>query len=212
MRVVERLPWYLGGAFAISLGVVAVAHTPWGRPLLGWVAPACPIDLARLTPQGIEQARVAAVQRRRGDDRERMRPALDFELGQSTRAQVEAELSRRGGSCRSERADTALRCSFTDAQIDDLFAQFSDGRLVALELVRSAVDGVRALDWLDQLERHLSASVGAVTARFGTRDATELDTRFAQSIVEYRYANYVAQISALNTGRAIKLREQYQTF
>jgi hypothetical protein len=204
MRVVERLPWYFGGAFAIGLGVVGVAHTPLGGPMLAWFAPACPVD--QLTPQQIESARVAALASKRGPQLERMRPALEFELGQSTRAHVEATFALQG-SCQPERSDTALRCSLRDAQV---FAQFADGKLVALDLFRNASDATRALAWLVDLERTLSARVGAATAHFGTFDATALGARFAQSIVEYRYAGYVAQISALNTGDTIKLREQYQ--
>ncbi|HEX5661307.1 MAG TPA: hypothetical protein VFX59_29160 [Polyangiales bacterium] len=207
MRVVERLPWYLGGAFAISLGLVAVAHTPLGQPVLAWLSPACPVDFGR--PEELERARVQAIAGRRGAQAERTRPAHEFELGQSTRAHVEAALTRQGGRCEPERADTALRCSLPDAQ---LFAQFADGKLVALDSLRSAADPSRALAWLIGLEHTLSARVGEATARFGSFEAAALGARFAQSIVEYRYANYVAQISALNTGDGIKLREQYQTF
>jgi hypothetical protein len=204
MRVVERLPWYLAGAFAIGLGVIAVAHTPLGGPMLAWFGPACPVD--KLGPKDVERGRVEALASKRGTQRERTRPALEFELGESTRAHVEATFAREG-SCQPERSDTALRCSLRDAQV---FAQFADGKLVALDLFRNASDSARALAWLVELERTLSARVGDATARFGTFDAVALSARFAQSVVEYRYAHYVAQISALNTGDTIKLREQYQ--
>ncbi|MET0287882.1 MAG: hypothetical protein ABW352_25560 [Polyangiales bacterium] len=216
MRAVERLPWYLGGAFAISLGVVAVAHTPLGKPLLAGIG--CPVLQAK--PHELERARTQALAQRAGSERERTRPALgvllarggparfDFELGESTRAHVEASITRRGGRCQAERADTALRCTLAD--VDGLFAQFADDKLVALDLFRTVTDTTRALSWLRTLERDLSARVGEATAHFGTFDASALRDRFAQSIVEYRYAGYVAQISALNTGAAIKLREQYQ--
>jgi hypothetical protein len=204
MRVVERLPWYFGGAFAIGLGVIAVAHTPLGGSMLTWFGPACPVD--QLGPKQIESARVAALRSKRGSQLERTRPALEFELGESTRADVETSFARQG-SCQPERADTALRCSLRDAQV---FAQFADGKLVALDLFRNTSDATRALAWLVELEHTLSARVGQATARFGTFEASALSARFAQSIVEYRYASYVAQISALNTGDTIKLREQYQ--
>jgi hypothetical protein len=208
MRAVERLPWYLGGAFAISLGLVAVAHTPLATPLLGRLG--CPVLQAK--PHALEQARTQALAKRVGTERERTRPALDFELGQSTRAHVEASITRRGGRCQAERTDSALRCTLADVDglVTRLFAQFADDKLVALDLFRTATDTTRALRWLHALERDLSARVGEATAHFGTFDAGALRARFAQSIVEYRYAGYVAQISALNTGRTIKLREQYQ--
>ncbi len=208
MRVVERLPWYCGGAFAIALGVVAVAHTPLGQPLLRVCGASCPVDPDKLTPRAMEHARVEQLAKHTGTEAERTRPALDFELGQSTRAQVEAAIARRGGSCQAERADTALRCTLAD--VDGLFAQFADDKLVALDLFRTATDASRALAWLGELERSLSERVGEATAHFGTFDPAALGARFAQSVVEYRYAHYVAQISALNTGSAFKLREQYQ--
>jgi uncharacterized iron-regulated membrane protein len=134
-------------------------------------------------------------------------PALDFELGRTTRAQVDAWAQARGAACKRERADTVMRClelpavkGSHNAPIDDLFLLFdATGRLVAVDAQRHGLTGALAIAYLTARALSLGHAVGPPTRSAGSRDPAYLDAHpFARVELEYGYRDYLAQLSAMN--------------
>jgi hypothetical protein len=221
---VLRARWLRWSALATlaSFALIGFAHTPAGRPLLNALrgAPGCPVDLSQGDPAVLEAHRIAALELRRGEQREASSPALGFELGRTHKADVLARMKAGGVSCEAMRGGSALRCTALPASfstggapaIDDLHAQFdASDRLVAIDLFRAGSSSDHALRWLGTLSRELGTQVGQPTASRGARTATELNQYLGRAVVEYRYRGYVAQLSAFNVGkRGVLVREQYQ--
>jgi hypothetical protein len=212
------------GASAVTLaafGLIGFAHTEAGRPLLAFLPgmeAACPVS-ANADPAVVEKFRVAQLQKRDGEREAGGVPALGFELGKTTRAQVDAWIAARDAQCKSEREDTVLRCldvrpaTETEAPIDDLFLQFdARKRLVAVDAQRGGLTGAPAVAHLDQVAGRLGQVVGPPTKTSGNRDPAYLDAHpFARVEVQYGYRGYLAQLSAMNFGKGqVRVREQYQ--
>ena len=206
--------------------LVGFAHTPLGRPLLAFMpgmadAAGCPV-IANVDPRQVEKFRIAQQKKRRGERAAGGVPALDFELGRTTRAEVDSWIAARGAPCKSERAETVVRCvdvrpatatADPAAPIDDLHLQFDgSGRLVAADVQRRGFAGAPAVAYLETLAAKLGRIVGPPTKSSGTRDAAYLDEHpFARVEVEYRYHDYLAQLSVTSFGRGdVRVREQYQ--
>lgn len=221
-RVRRAATWLGWSVLALSTltGLIGFAHTPAGRPLLQWLASTagCPVSLDAGDPVVVEAFRQRQLAARRGDTTERSRPALHFELGQTTRA---AALNAMGGAahCEWTREQTVLRCvdagvRLADgAQIADLYLQFdSSGVLVALDAMHAELDADTALQRLQQRRTELDQRVGPATHQQGVVSAQALmEGPLRHNAIEYRYRGYVARVSAINMGsRGVRLREQYQ--
>jgi hypothetical protein len=212
----------------LALGTIGFAHTRMGRPLLGWLhgAPGCPALNAQVPPARVEAFRIAELERRRGENAAGATPAMSFTLGTTTRKDVDAWIAARAASCSSERADSVLRCTRVDTEsttheeplpdavpIEDLFMQFDpSGRLVAVDALRRGRTTDAAVDYVKALALYLEKTVGPATKPGAEPSAAYLDGHpFDRFASEYRYVNYVAEISAMNFGRrGVRVREQYQ--
>jgi hypothetical protein len=214
--------WFLRTAAAAALltALIGFAHTPYGRPLLNALrgAPGCPVDLSGGDPKQVEAQRKAALRRRVGSTPELTRPAAEFALGQSTRAQVTAAMNMRAERCQSLRDESVFKCTLraNDARWPrgDAHFQFdAHGHLVALDVRHAPVAANEAFGQLSLLGEGLRERVGPVTQQRGARDAKALAQSYLrQSILEFRYKSYVAQLSATNFGEAhgSVVRESYQ--
>ena len=220
-----RSRWLHSGAFAaVALfGLIGFAHTEAGRPLLNVLrgAPGCPVDLAALTPENVEAARIVAVGKQRGSALESSRRALGFTLGKTSKADVTAYLSGHGIACDSSRQDSVLRCSGAPGEhspsgaprIDDLHLQFDQSdTLVAVDLYREGTSSCAAVAWLNAMDDRLTREVGTMTDKQGEASEAFLEGgALRRAANRYRYQGYVAEVSATRFGaRGVRVREQYQ--
>lgn len=213
--------WVLRGSVVagIGVGVIGVAHTPFGRPLLGYLGmvPGCPVSLDNADPVKAEAFRRAELQAHAGSLAPLGRPALGFELGQARRGDVQAWIQGQAGRCKETRGASVVRCEGAalkgEPSIEDIHFQFdADDRLVAIDLFRKGNCGSQALQHLAQLEKRLSEKVGPATLRNGEANAEYLDAASMRRVgVEFRYSDYLARLSAMNFGsRGVRVRESYQ--
>lgn len=216
-----------GGLF---VGVVGFAHTRAGRPLLaklGFLAPAsCPLNVANADPAALEPRRAAALVARRGERVAEARPAFGFTLGAS-HADVDAWRGRVGASCREELHGALLQCEHVppgalpegagaplgNAPIDQLTLRFTpDGALVGVGIQQHAASPRAAAESVGALERDLADAVGEPTETRGARTEDHLGRPLATYESARRFADYVADVSAVNlAGRGILVRAQTQT-
>jgi hypothetical protein len=212
----------LGGVGLI--GLIGVAHTPIGRPLLNALrgAPGCPVDFSGLDPAKIEAYRVTQLARQRGVERAASRRALGFVLGRSSRADVLAFMRAHDAKCGLAREDSLLTCkqvpvSFANRcapAVDDLQMMFDQqAKLVSIDLMRKETTSGVALQFLDDREHTLARDVGRATEQIGERTRTYLSNAFSRASLRYQYSDVVAEISAMSYGaRGIRVRERYQLY
>ncbi len=210
-RLLKAMLWTAGIATALT-GLIGLAHTPHGRPLLAWLGavPGCPV-LQNADPHQIEEHRLVWVARNAGTEPAPARPALGFELGQSRRVEVQAGLEDRGAHCKSVLKETALECErFNGKEGDDALLKFdAGGRLVAVDVFHRTASSAEALRLVRETEARLGR-LGQATRVHGERDERYLaGGRFRQLIVEYRFSDYSARVAATNFGRDLRVREQY---
>lgn len=195
------------------MGLVGFAHTPWGRPLLSWLADAagCPIALDQADPGKVEAFRREHLAARAGTATARAPIAWHFTLGTSRRSDVARELRQRGYDCTEGRGGSVLTC---DAGNTSAHLQFdAEQRLVAVDRMAEHTSAAQALVELVALRDELRGRVGPETKSFGRPSAEYLTPqRLRRTAFEYRYAAYLAKLSATNMGseRGYLLRQQYQ--
>lgn len=209
-------------AALVAVGAVGVLHTKAARPLLARISGAggCPV-LAGQTPEKLEEGRVANLKPLAGEGRAAARPALTFVLGKTKRDDIASWADGRKLSCKDDLNGTALRCNDVDSRsvddgdvpIEDLFFRFDPGgTLVALDAMHRGANGDEAVQLLDAASARLARALGAPTKTSGERTGAYLTgAPFAQTAIEYRFADYAADVSATNFGdRGVVVREQYR--
>jgi len=205
--------WLAGTALALT-GMIGLAHTPYGRPLLAWLGavPGCPA-LANADPRQVEARRIPwAAARRAGELLAPARPALGFELGVTPRERVQRELERRGARCQAVAKGTALECKALDGKSDDdaLLRFDTGGRLTAVDVFHRVASSAEALKLLRATEARLAPALGPATITRGEPKARYLaGGRFRQVALEYRFSDYSARVAATNFGPDLRVREQY---
>jgi hypothetical protein len=194
-------------AVAAAVVVVAVLHTPLVMQLMagGGDGAGCPFGAERDpgTPEQRDASRRAAVQRLKGEGAAPSRPAGEFTLGRTTRADVLAWASRRGTACRPGRDRRGLQCDVEAGSARRvLYADFDRSDvLVALLSMSYSRDAGSASAGLAAARAALQGVVGEPTRRSGEEAAAYLAARpLRQARSEYRRANYFAALSATNLG------------
>ncbi|HEY6728442.1 MAG TPA: hypothetical protein VI197_30740 [Polyangiaceae bacterium] len=194
-------------------GLVAFAHTPWGQPVLSWLADAagCPIALDHADPSKVEAFRRERLAARDGTVAARTPVAGQFTLGTNRRAEVAHELRQHGYACTDARGGSAITC---DAGPESAHLQFdAQQRLVAVDWMTEHASAAHALRELVTLRDELRTRVGPETRSFGTPSTAHVTPeRLRRTAFEYRYAGYVAKLSVTNIGgeRGYLLRQQFQ--
>lgn len=232
MQVSRWIKWSAAAitvSVAAFVAVVGVAHTPWGRPLLGYLSflgmtgqnAGCPIG-AGVDPEVATQLRAQTLEPMRGVTPSPSRRVLAFELGDSRRADVLAWAQQHGLECgapaRASTTSTALRCTGleldgTDATATVHFAFGVDDRLLDVERSARVVDVDVALALASTFERDIAGSSGmAAASRRGEPTAGYLARGpLSQSAVEFRFDDMRAQVIVTNLGSgAYSIRDLHQ--
>lgn len=178
--------------------------------------------LVGMSPQALEEHRVAAMKPLAGEARAPTRAALSFTLSATTRGDVTAWTAAHGLACKDQVAGTALRCNDVDPKtlddgtvpIDDLFFVFDPaGKLVALDVMHQGASPDDASRLLDDASARLRRVLGVPpTSTTGDRTSTYLTSApLAQTAIEYRFRDLAVDVSATNFGdRGVIVREQYR--
>lgn len=205
-KVPRVLVW--SGAFAVvATVVVAALHTPFVMHLVagGGDGASCPFGADRDpgTPQQRDANRHAALQRLKGDGAAPSRPAGEFALGRTTRADLLAWARGRGTSCRPGRDRRGLQCDVDRSSARSvIYADFDRADvMVGMMSMTYSRDAEAASAGLASARAALQGVVGAPTRKSGDATAAYLAARpLRQARAEYRRANYFASLSATNLG------------
>jgi hypothetical protein len=203
------------GVVAIgSAALIGLVHLPAARPLLARLSVLCPV---RATPAEVEDARRTAVRKLRGTDPAPDRPALGFALDSTTLAEVREWATRAAIRCEASMQDTLLKCDAVPADalpggsgtFDEVAFGFrlADHRLVNLTTLLTGLDVTTASSRFNEIASALEAALGP-----STRNRLPPPSWDASGpvFVEYRYADYVASVSAMDLpGRGVVLRGHY---
>ena len=198
--------------------LIGALHLPIARPLLGALGMGCPL---KASPEEVEAARLRSARAVRGTEPSPARPALGFRLDQMTRAEVEAWASQSGLSCQPSQQGMVLRCKAVPAtalgeaegMVDDLTFGFrpQDGRLVNLTALRAQPDPGAAAETLQRIRAGLAAKLGEGRL-LGQPTALYLaGGALRTALVEYRFRDYLADVSATNLGDRVVVREHYMS-
>jgi hypothetical protein len=191
---------------------------PVARPLLAWIGVGCP---GRASPEAVEAARLDSARAARGVTPSPARPALGFALDVSTRTDVDAWAAERKLTCKESQRGTVLRCSAVPAaelghggsDVDDLSFLFEPAtmRLVTVTALRNQLDAPSAAAAMNGVADALARSLGEGKRR-GEATAPYLSAGpLRTAVVEYRFSDYIASVSATNLGGRVAVREHYMS-
>jgi hypothetical protein len=215
------------GAFVCGLaGAVALLHlVPRGRLMADAVASHlgvfCPAK--KLSPAAAEELRLRGVGALRGKDKAPARPALGWPLDVSREDNVKLWARNVGVRCVAKtQPSRMMSCSDVPASafpwgaregtIDEVAFGFAlDGRLVAVQTLRRALTGLQAARLYDQIAEDLEARLGSKPReQVGVATAAHLEAAPMNTArLRYRFADYLATVTAMNLSGRIGLREQY---
>lgn len=208
----------LGLAF---VGVVGFAHTPAGRPLLRYLpgmGSSCPMPTAMAADER-DRLRGELLAGVRGEAHATSRAALRFELGMTSRADVDAWARAHAIACAADRNAT-LRCADVPADAlgtalrsDELAFVFdAQDRLVALDSSSRVRDAETAARFASQRTAELRARLGDPSTVAGEPTAAFVGRGpLTQVSAEFRRAELRAKVVATNLGHGrYTVRELYQ--
>lgn len=225
---------WVGGSAAVLVaftGLIGFAHTPAGRPMLGWMRPllrasgqSCPLGFdAAATPAQREEAR-------RRFSRDHMhpgglvakgRPALGFALDVTTREDVVAWAAAKGLRCEARKTGADLACEdvgaaafpegYDGSDATALWFNFgARGTLISLTAVRRDASAQRVEQTYQHLQTALERDAGPLFHTEG--DAAVLASApLRQASSELRFRDYYALVRATNMGDAYVLTEEYRS-
>jgi hypothetical protein len=220
-RALVRSVAGLAALASVATGVIGVAHTSWGRPLLrlpllSSMAKRAGCPVGAIEPVAFEAVRAERLRGDVGLDQAKAHPALGFVLGQTRRPDVDAWVGRERLACKAGFVASVLECddvaSFGAPKIARLRLQFDDeARLVSVDLFRNG-SAAELVPRYEQLGRELDAVVGPATASAGTSPARfTTSAPFDTAMRTHAYRDYVAKATLLSLGkRGARLRETYQ--
>lgn len=218
-----RLSVRAGLAILVATAGIGVLHTPWARPLL-MLFGGCPA--ARVSPGDVDRLRLSGFRALQGTARAPARPALGFQLGQSTPADVRAWAAAAGVICETrERGLMAVRCrrvprarlpeamsvGASSPIIDELALTFApSGRLISVDAFTPRLAAGGAAASFESATARLQAQLGPPADRVGDPAASALDRAPLATVrARYRFDDYVAIISASHLSSGVAVREQY---
>jgi hypothetical protein len=202
-------------AIAVAgLGLIALLHLPFARPLLARVA-GCPFD--RVTPRQVELARESALRRLRGTGVAPARPALGFTLDRTTLGDVREWARREGVRCEESRQSTLVKCDNVPASVlapgaagsfDEVAFGFriADRQLMNITTLCGGLDASAAAARLSETATRLERELGAPAAKRLPAGWTAAGPAF----ISYRFRDYLAEASAMRVpSHGVVVREHY---
>ena len=216
-----RVSSYVASVLAGLTLFVGFLHTKAGRPLLVRLGVGCPV---KASPEDVEAARRKSARALRGVETAASRPALGFALDSMTLSDVKAWAAKNDLNC-AELRTGLMRCSdvpvtaFGDqekgANVDQLDFGFAPAtqQLVNISAWRHGMSGNAAAAQMGSTVSAMQKQLGAPTREAGDRTANYLASGpMHTAIVEYRFKDYIADVSATNVpGRGLLLREHYMS-
>jgi hypothetical protein len=217
----------LAGAAVFALvatGFMGFLHTSAGRPLLARLGVGCPVKrVSPLQAEALRQLGVAAV---RGTTPAPVRPALGMRLDDSTEADVVAWAAKNGVTCKAIALGLRqLQCQNVPAAafqsmaplastpIDELMFAFNPaGRLISVDVLRVGLTPEIAAGLFTQQTGALTATLGAAPVQVGDPSPTYLRAGALRTVLAtYRFADYLASVTAMTMRAGVAVREQYQS-
>jgi hypothetical protein len=193
-------------AAAVLVAAIGLLHTPLGRPLMRRVGMACPAR--SVSPEAAEALRMRGVRGLRGRAPAPARPALGLVLDGARAADVQAWAAVRGGACTArQRPSALLTCRGVGVYDEVTFGFAPDGRLVSVATMREGLPGGAAAGAFDEIRRQLAARLDDGGDLVGELAG---DPRHVARL-QYRFADYLATVTAMNLSGGVALREQYQS-
>jgi hypothetical protein len=220
---VARKVLVAAGALAFVTAGIGVLHMPFARSLLMRVG-GCPVAGARMTPKEMEHARHLALEDERGPLAAPSRPSVGFALDTTSLAEVHAWADRTGAHCQDKHPGLVLCTGVqpasvglpdTEGVIDELALAFNERNLLVNETTtRAHLTPEGAERAARAIVDSLGAKLGPAARSVGGFGAQQLSGPGARSIstVSYRYADYVADVTAMNSAHSgLLLREHYMS-
>jgi len=221
-KIVQRTVIALASVMVLLTGVIGFAHTKTGRPLLRYIpgmGGVCPLGMdVKLAPAQRDSLRNQTLAKYRGEQPAASRVVYGFELGKSSRADVDTWTKSNGVACEPKKRDNGIDCKGVPAAaVGGIEAAESIGFLfdahdavVAIDLHRS-LSPERAIAVIDAQSLILKASLGPSTSdRNAHTPAYLTDGKLRQVLVEFAYHDVLAKVMATNVGSTIHQRETYQ--
>ncbi len=222
-RPVLRKVMAVAGALAFATAGVGALHMPFARSLLMRIG-GCPMAGAHMTPKEMENARHIALPTERGSFLAPARPSVGFALDTTSLAEVHAWADRDKVDCEDKHAGlvictnvqpAALGLPETEGVVDELALAFNERLLLVNETtMRTHLTPQGAERAAHAILDSLIAKLGPANEHVGDFGARKLSGPAASSIstVSYRYTDYVADVSAMNSPHSGPLvREHYMS-
>lgn len=217
----KRKKIFIGVPAAAMLltGLMGVLHMPFARPALAWIGFGCPIPQA--SPEEIEAARMSSARAARGTTLAAERPALGFQLDKMSKTEVDAWIAQHDLKCSELQKGMVLKCENVPAaalglsggNVDDLAFKFEPKqlKLVTVTSLRNQLDASTAANTMNTITAELREKLGE-GRNVGTPTAQYLASGpMRTALTEYRFSNYIANVSATNLGQRVAVREHYMS-
>lgn len=210
MGLRRRLLIWAGSSTVAFVGFVGFAHTDSGRSLLS-VLPGmgCPLDRGPLSAEQLDHSRHKSLAAYRGEESASQRTVLVFELGRSTRTEVQAWATDTSAQCEA-RSDSRLRCESGDAVRSFTFDRHD--HVVALDVSRELHELSEAVEYGRQRQAEIAEVHGRPTTSSGELSTAMLSSGpLAHAKSEYRYSDLRGTLTATNMGHGrFVVRETWQ--
>lgn len=220
-----RVSAIAAGSLAGLTALIGVLHLPFAAPLLRTIMPGSVCPIMRGTPAQVDRAHAigATAIRSAATSPAPARMALGFELDRTTKVDLVRWAEQHDISCAAIAGNEMLqRCESVPAAalgepaelgaLEEATFEFkSTGELVNVQTMRrrlAFVEGARAAA---ELERRVSAAVGAPSSLGGEATAAHLSRgQLSTFVAVHRFTDYRATVSATNLApTGVMVREEY---
>ena len=193
----------LSGVVAAFIGFVGAAHTPWGRPMLGWLqgAPGCPIG-AELDPAAAAAVRAQITAPLAGKATEASPVLSGLQPGETSRADARRWTTRHGLRCAPMIASAQDRCEGELLGHDgaSVVLHYDDARLLDVEVSFRSTDADAAFAMAQTLDVALGRGPEPWRAQGATDAAALALGPLSQTRREYRFFDLRTEVRATNLG------------
>jgi hypothetical protein len=225
-RVLVRALATGAGVAGLLVGVVGFAHTTSGRPLLraftNLAHGGCPFGYDKpASPAERERARLNFAVTHHGIERAASRPALGFQLDQTTRGDVLAAMAKHGVACTAAKGLSDMTCDGVPSDAlgsapgskRTLWLTFGErSQLLSVIAISrdSAADAISSA--YEATARELDQQAGPATTTHGDASPAVLSSgALRQASAEFRFSNYYALTRVTNLGTGFVLTEEYRS-